>query len=101
MQVQVAESGEIASAAEVRGENTERGGKRTTQNEAKKRVSKGAETALKENLATGRSNVAFGEEVAPMVQSTSAFLEKKTAERRNGKRKSVWYHIQAKIQVAV
>ena len=63
---------EMQVMAEVIGENTEKGEKRTTENEAKKRVSKGAETALKENSATERPNKALREEVAPMVQSTSA-----------------------------
>ena len=86
-QVQEAESAGIASVAEVMGENTEKGGKRTTENEAKKRVSKGAETALEENLATERANEVLGEEVAPMVQSTRAPLGKTsgTVKRENKK----------------
>ena len=101
MQVQVAESGGIASAAEVMGENTEKGEKRTTENEAKKRVSKGAETALKEKSTTERANEALGEEVAPMLRNVEeVHLREKPAERRNEKRKNVWYHIQSKIQTA-
>ena len=58
--MQVAESVGIASAAEVMGENTEKGRKRTTENEAKNRVSKGAETVLEETSATERAHEALG-----------------------------------------
>ena len=82
---QGAESEEVASVADVTNENNKQGGARITDNAAKKRGQKRAETEL--NSETGQTNDAIEVNDSPMVQSTSAPSDTIDGTKGKGKKK--------------